>query len=530
VAPVTDEARRPKRTQLLWVEQGSIAKPSAQSKPRTRRLINSHVQRFAKNSQRPKEAQNLDVNPATFQRWRLDKSRGSSSRSKNGRGSSTKGPGASLSQEDSRRQLGPHPPPSLDSSSLITRSGQLHFSAGMTGEALDPFNAVTAKLDPLILELFHYYIHVLVPSKWHVDSQSKQKLARIEAASKGVIQGCLSDELHLYSLLASMASRMQNLEHWSTPLPTDLYIHKALVALRRYINAKPSRIETQVFYDMFFLCTAEAYRYNLEASMMHLRAIAQLVDVAGGLSQLDHHMLLETLVQGDIMLAVEQFSTPVFPLTWDPGSFPHARWETVKRMTPLQYLGQAVLKDVSLPPALRAIIHDVIQCVQVAQYVWTHPQSPRSDLEWIFLRYLAILHRLLTLECASWQREAFRIALIMWLMIVMTKLGIRRSIKFIVPQLKLAFLASQKEAGEHPWDDRSGLLLWILTTGSFPAAGSKDEPWFLARLADVAGRLHIQTEAQLRDFLRHYFFLEPAQSSSLSILVAKLTNARLLST
>lgn len=530
MAPVTDEARRPKRTQLLWVEQGSIAKPSAQSKPRTRRLINSHVQRFAKDSQRPKEAQNLDVNPATFQRWRLDKSSRSSRRSKNGRGSSTGGPGASFSQEDSRRQLGPRPPPSLDGSSLITRSGQLRFSAGVTGEALDPFNATTAKLDPSVLELFHYYIHVLVPSKWHVDSQSKQKLARIEAASKGVIQGCLSDELHLYSLLASMASRMQNLEHWSTPLPTDLYIHKALVALRRYINAKPSRIETQVFYDMFFLCTAEAYRYNLEASMMHLRAIAQLVDVAGGLSQLRHHMLLETLVQGDIMLAVEQFSTPVFPLTWDPGSFPHARWETVKRMTPLQYLGQAVLKDVSLPPALRAIIHDVIQCVQVAQYVWTHPQSPRSDLEWIFLRYLAILHRLLTLECASWQREAFRIALIMWLMIVMTKLGIRRSIKFIVPQLKLAFLASQKEAGKYPWDDRSGLLLWILTTGSFPAAGSKDEPWFLARLADVAGRLHIQTEAQLRDFLRHYFFLEPAQSSSLSILVAKLTNARLLST
>jgi hypothetical protein len=370
----------------------------------------------------------------------------------------------------------------------------------------------------------HYYMNVLVPSKWHVDSQSKQKLARIEAASKGVIKGCLADELHMYSLLASMASRIENLEHWSNALPTDLYIHKALVALRQYIYAKPNHIETQVFYDMFFLCTAEAYRYNLAASMTHLRAIAQLVKGAGGLSKLENHMLLETLVQGDIMLAVEQLSTPVFPLTWDPGSFPHGRWEMIKTLTPLRRLGQAVLEDATLPPTLRTIIHDVIQCVQVAQYVWTHPQSPKSDLEWIFLRYLAILYRLLTLECASWQTEAFRIALIMWLMIVMTKLGIRRSTKFIVPHLKRALLAAEAEVERQPWNARSGLLLWVLVTGSFPAAGSSDEPWFLSRLAEVAGRSRLRTEGQLRDFLRCYFFLESAQSARLSTLTGKLAD------
>ena len=67
----------------------------------------------------------------------------------------------------------------------------------------------------------------------------------------------------MYSLLASMASRMQNLEHWSVAPPTDLYIHKTLVALRRYLDTRQARIETAVFYDMFFLCTAEAYWYNM---------------------------------------------------------------------------------------------------------------------------------------------------------------------------------------------------------------------------------------------------------------------------
>jgi hypothetical protein len=390
VTPVSNDTCKPRRSELLWVQQDSTAYLSAQSGPRTRRLINSHVQRFSKNSQRLNKALDFQANIATFQHWRLGTSTESLSRSESSRSSSSDERSIYPAQEDSQTQFNQRPPHSLNSSSLIRRSIQLPRSVGFTGEAIDPFNATTAKLDPLVLQLLHYYIHVLVPSKWHVDSQSNQKLARIEAASKGVIKGCLADELHMYSLLASMASRMQNLEHWSTAPPTDLYIHKALVALRRYIDAKPSRIETQVFYDMFFLCTAEAYRYNLAASMTHLRAIAQLVEVAGGLNQLEYHMLLETLVQGDIMLAVEQLSTPVFPLTWDPGSFPHARWETVKTITPLRNLGQAVLEDATLPPTLRTIIHDVIQCVQVAHYVWTHPQSPKSDIEWIFLRYLAM--------------------------------------------------------------------------------------------------------------------------------------------
>jgi hypothetical protein len=432
-------------------------------------------------------------------------------------------------REDSQTQLNKRPSDSTPKSLLTSRLAKLSRAAGFHGEAIDPFNATITKLDPSALHLLHYYIHVLVPSKWHVDSQSNQKLARIEAATKSVIQGCLANELHMFSLLAAMASRMQNLERWSTAPPTDVYIHKALVTLRRYLDTKPFRIEMQVIYDMFFLCTAEAYRYNLEASMTHLRAIAQLIEVAGGLNQLGNHMLLETLVQGDIMLAVEQLAPPVFPLTWDPGSFPHAQWEIIEMATPLQKLGQAVLKDPILPLTLRTITHDIIQCVQVAQYVWTHPDSPNSDLEWIFRRYLAVLHRLLNFDCASWQTEAFRIALIMWVMIIMTSLGIRRAVKIIVPRLKQALLASEVETEEQSWKERNGLLLWVLKVGSIASAGSSDEQWFVSQLAEVANRLQLWSQAQLRKFLLEYFFLDSAQSASLSALASKLTGCGALS-
>jgi hypothetical protein len=430
---------------------------------------------------------------------------------------------------DSRTQLTNRPTDNTLSNLLISRSARLSCRAGFRGEAIDPFNATTAKHDPSVLQLLHYYVHVLVPSKWHVDFQSNQKLARIEAASKSIIQGCLANELHMFSLLASMASRMQNLEHWSSAPPTDIYIHQALISLRRYLDAKPFRIETQVFYDMFFLCTAEAYRYNLAASMTHLRAIAQLVGMAGGLNQLENHMLLEALVQGDIMLAVEQLAPPVFPLTWDPGPFPHAQWEIIKMVTPLQNLGQAVLKDPILPLVLRTITHDIIQRVQVAQYVWTHPGSPKSDLEWIFLRYLAILHRLLNFDYASGQTEAFRIALIMWVMIIMTSLGIRRAVKIIVSRLKQALLASELEMDEQSWTERNGLLLWVLTVGSVASAGNSNEEWFVSQLAEVVCRLQLQTQAQLRELLLGYFFLDSAQSASLSTLVGKLVGCGALS-
>lgn len=529
VSLISDQTQGLKRTGFLWVDQDLAAISPAQSRPRTRRLINSHVQRFPKDTQWPNGARRIDTNIATFQRWRLEKSTKSPTPADSSRDAPQNESSDHPLREDSQTQFSKRPSDSTLRSSLTSRSAQLSRAAGFRGEAVDPFNVTKTELDPLVLQLLHYYIHVLVPSKWHVDYQSNQKLARIEAASKNVIQGCLANQLHMFSLLASMASRMQNLEHWSTAPPTDVYIHKALVALRRYLDAQPFRIEMQVFYDMFFLCTAEAYRYNLAASMTHLRAIAQLVGMAGGLNQLENHMLLETLVQGDIMLAVEQLSPPVFPLTWDPGSFPHAQWEIIKMVTPLQKLGQAVLKDPILPLTLRTITHDIVQCVQVAQYVWTHPDSPKSDLEWIYLRYLAILHRLLNFGSTSWQTEAFRIALVMWVMIVMTSLGIRRAVKIIVPRLKQALLASEVETDGQSCEERNGLLLWVLMVGSVASAGSSDEEWFVSQLAEVANRLRLWTQAQLRKSLLEYFFLDSAQSASLGALAGKLADYGALS-
>lgn len=499
--PKNETSHTQKPSELLWINERAVIDPRSSSGSLRRRSINRHVQRFRKEHERVAKDRGYHTNIANHSKWRL---------------SNITSP-AEASRPESKS--------AVRACEEASSTGPLRLTRQICGpgEAIDPFVATASSIDSSAHQLLQYYIHVLVPSKWHVDSKSNAKLPRVEAASMSVIRGCLASELHLYSLLASMSSRMQNLERWSAAPPTELFIDKALRGLRKYFESSPDFIETQVFYDMFFLCTAEAYRFDLPASMTHLRAIAQLVEVTGGLSKLASPMLLETLVQGDIMLAVEQLSSPVFSLTWDPGPFPQTRWRKIKAATTLKALGLAILnlsENNVLPRTVRKIVQEAVQCVQVAQYVWTHCEPTPSDTKWIFLRYLAIVHRLLRLELASMRAEAFRIAMIMWLMIIMTSLGIRRAVKLIVPNLRRTLLALGED--ESHWGELSGLLLWILNVGSIASAGSSDEPWFLLRLNDLIDHLHIRTDDQLRSFLRSYFVLEPVQSVSLDVLCYKL--------
>jgi hypothetical protein len=173
---------------------------------------------------------------------------------------------------------------------------------------------------------------------------------------------------------------------------TSAFTHKALVALRKYLETRPGVVEHRVIHDMYFLCLAEAYRYNEAGYMAHLRAVKYLVDLVGGLATLDQHMK-ETLILGDVYLGAERLSAPVFPLDWDPGKLAPKKWEQVVVDTTLMQLGRGILcmLDGSVVTSeLREIVKDMVQCVQVAQYTWTHPKSLVEIGHWLFLRNLGV--------------------------------------------------------------------------------------------------------------------------------------------
>lgn len=181
---------------------------------------------------------------------------------------------------------------------------------------------------------------------------------------------------------------------------TSAFTYKALVALRGYLDTRPAAVEPRIIHDVYFLCLAEAYRFNEIGYMTHLRAVKYLVDLVGGLGSLDEHTK-ETFILGDVYLGAERLSAPVFPLDWDPGRLVPKKWEKVIVDIPLPQLGHGILcmlDDSVVTTELREIVKDMVQCVQVAQYTWTHPKSPVEYGRWVFLRNLAIIHRLASLK------------------------------------------------------------------------------------------------------------------------------------
>ena len=307
---------------------------------------------------------------------------------------------------------------------------------------------------------------------------------------------------------------------------TSAFTHKALVALRRYLGNRPPAVEHRVIHDMYFLCLAEAYRYNEIGYMAHLRAVKYLVDRVGGLGSLDEHAR-ETFILGDVYLGAERLSSPVFPLDWDPGSLAPKKWEKVIVDTPLLPLGRGILcmlDDSVVTSELREIVKDIAQCVQVAQFTWTHPKSQVEYGRWVFLRNLAIIQRLASLkfdqEKEYRRAEVLRIALIQWLMLTMTELGPPRSVKVIAPHLKKALEECRQH--EESWSSHAGILMWILVVGATTSNGLSEEKFFDSQLIAISSVLHVRTEQQLHGLSQRYLYLERLQRKSLAILAKKL--------
>lgn len=166
----------------------------------------------------------------------------------------------------------------------------------------------------------------------------------------------------------------------------------------------------------------------------------------------------------------------------------------------------------------------MIQCVQAAQYTWTHAKLQVEYGPWLFLRNLAIIHRLASLkfdlEKEFWRAAVLRIGLIRWVMLCMTELGPPRSVKVIAPRLKKAL--DKCRVRQESWLSHAGILTWILTVGATTSFGLPEERFFISQPAAVTGILRVRSEQQLHEFSQRYLYLERLQRKSLAILATKL--------
>ncbi len=140
-------------------------------------------------------------------------------------------------------------------------------------------------------------------------------------------------------------------------------------------------------------------------------------------------------------------------------------------------------------------------------------------LHWILLRAAAIRHRLLSLEEENNISDAIRISLLIWLFLVMTVTGRRRTVKVLVAKLQNVLCRTTTEA----WSGYEDALLWLLLLGAMCAEGNARH-WFLSKIRDqehtpLSPPDRSFNEDDMATFSKCFFYLEKVQGPILLELV-----------
>ena len=400
------------------------------------------------------------------------------------------------------------------------------LSVHVPGTGIDPFDTSSTKFDEQTYILLQYYIKVVYPSRFHAETRSRSaQKHQFHLAENEVIRDCLENELHMITLLTSTASRMQYMERTPVKEGTDIYMHRALKALRRYVAETPVA-STQLVFDMFHLFTAEAYRFNNAGAKVHLRAAKVIIDQMGGQAALQkaNPHLIETLVIGDLFVAAEDLSSPILECTFDPG-FGTAKHLSLTTGTFRTQIGLRLLNPAQvaiISPQTYQIVKEIIECVKVAIVTSTLQEPPSQALRWLHLRNLAIRHHLSYMPAEDPRTRALHTALQMWILIAFTRMGPVRTAKVMAPKLIDMLL----KIGRQSWFGHEDIYTWILSIGAIAARETLFEKWFTDQMVRLPLSEELASMEKLRQFSKQFFYLDSIQSKWLERLAKQVGLAR----
>lgn len=387
---------------------------------------------------------------------------------------------------------------------------------------IDPFASTVVNVDREAHALLQYFIHVSHPRTWDSEAQSlPDRSYTFQSDALTLVQGSLQNEMHFYTLLASMASQLHHFEHAEQyQESTEPLIQKAIAAMRKYIETSP-QIDQRLVFDIHQMAVTEFYRYDLSASLVHLTAVSNLVSHLGGLDQIDPS-LKEWIVIGDNYLAAELLQKPIFPATsFDPGEGDLQLHEDCGVGGPSSLAGvrfQETKYQEIFPMQMREILRGMAECTALmAARSNTNTSLPKTTFHWLVLRVTALRQRLLDLEGEDGRTNAIRITLIIWLFLVTTVTGRHRTSKVLAAKLKALLV----QLGQEVWSGYEDVFLWLLLVG---AMSSEDEVrrWFIQviRLRQSHG-VYVH-EDEVARFSSGFFYLETVQRPMLEAIVNEM--------
>ena len=402
------------------------------------------------------------------------------------------------------------------------------------GDTIDPFDSICVPMDMEMHSLLQYYVSVMHPGgHTKTDSRTTRLLLRcsqmFRSTAMSVIQDCMSNEMAMYSLLASVVSHGETFKSIYSNRKADEYMSKALKVFRTHLNYSPV-VDEGLVLSIFHLSCAEMYRCNLDAAQVHMKVIERLINEMGGLSKIDPDFM-EILVIGELYLATEQIRPSVFQRMYDPGPPPdHLTPAMVQTWSPEPFpteLGQRLLcpshSDI-VTDELALIVCDMIESVGVMHHIWSLDLHDPSSLRWIYFRNLSIRHRLLGVQVEDPRSNALRMCLLIWIMLTTTLCGAKRTGHRLAPVLREIIL----EIDDASWESHRDVEVWILIIGALASveAGDETHTWFIDRILEATAGWRCRfgsKEHWLWQFSREFFYLDRIQRTSLSRLAKELT-------
>jgi hypothetical protein len=413
-----------------------------------------------------------------------------------------------------------------------------HDISQLVVNSIDPFQRASISIDFKAHQLLEYYKLVYHPAVWHAETRASPKGSyTFQTSATQVIQSALASDVDMYALLACMASRLEYIDR-QPGQGTDEYLGKALAATRKLLMQRAShepKSNEEILMIIFHLYAAEGYRNNAAAAKIHMKGAKTIVQCIGGLAKLRDPQMRELLITGDGLLSAMTLQPCELPCEFDPGSYLKA--------TPSALRFAAKYDLSAIAPALRDRSEDSIIPLTMANVIdetteinWVlqqakhgSPEASKHAMRWLQIRNMAVRHRLLGLSLPDHRLDAFRAALVLWIVTTTTLLGQQRLGARIAPQVQLKLKAASSHALD--WEGDTDVQAWILSLSAMCAiSNSAEEAWFISKLSnmiprpDVAG-VHVSEKAvldNLTDLQRRFFYHEAVYAPRAETLAKKL--------
>lgn len=365
--------------------------------------------------------------------------------------------------------------------------------------------------------LLHYFVRIYEPSIRHIETimLSKHSSARRVELSMMCLHDILCSQMETDALLAAMAARIQDIECADQRGRSLVYSNRAMSAISKAI-APPVDKAPRVFRAIFFLMVAAWHHQDTTAFKMHLTGLKAILDSIGGLDAVNVAIKTE-LITFDGFISAVQYERPCFASKHLNICGEDRIWLADQMLSSEVHstLGRQLADGEHrhlYGLGLYDLILTLVKYIRVVEWQ-SALTNPCPRLANLVSRKLNITrHQLLELEGIGVRACIVRMAILIWMVMVLTSEGTSRSVQLMVRRLQDLLLERQRDQ----WHGHEPLYFWILCVGIMAAeVGSSTHTYLISEikqtLADTR-KTGFESQEDLVRFLRAFLYLHCVQT------------------